>query len=119
MQFSLSLPPLVTLLLLAFFWVILFVLLLWFAFRPRRREEQPIPAQPTSSRPQRARRDPRRKGDDDDLEATPKDRDSVRARSRTPAVRVTEIDRGSQDTDSHDDFDNYNRPNHRRDDFDF
>ena len=116
MPFSLSLPPLVVLLLLAFLWLVLLVLLLWFAFRPRRRPdelEKVVKPRPKASR--------------DGLEATPK---AIPPRARSPqpspprtSVRAvspgTPNPKPDPETDPHDDFDDFNRPGNRRDDFDF
>ncbi len=113
MVFNLSLPPLVVLLLLAFLWLVLLVLLLWFAFKPRRDSgefEEP------ETRP---RSQPRRDG----LEATPKPR-QPKVRSSQPVstrttVRAVSKTKPDTEADLQNDFDDFNRPGNRRDDFDF
>ena len=109
---NLSLPPLVVLLLLAFLWLVLLVLLLWFAFRSPRGPDEPEEVI-----------SPRAKSKRDGLEATFK-ASSPKTRSPQPSpprttVRAVSPNEPEAETDPHDEFDDFNRPGNRRDDFDF
>ena len=117
---SLSLPPIVVLLLLAFLWLILLVLLVWFAFGRRDPDElteidEPRD-NPRDSRPRKTRRRAQRDG----LEATLKpDTSRAQANPRPPTVRVVKPAEPKAKSDLQDAFDDFNQPEHRRDELDF
>ena len=115
MRFSLSLPPLVILLLLAFLWLILLVLLLWFAFRPRRGADE------SEAEVKKVRPKPRRDGLEASLKADPARIRAPQPSPPRPTVRAVSPTEQPSDAeaDPRDEFDEFNRPGNRRDDFDF
>ncbi len=112
MNFSLSLSPLVFLLLLAFLWLVLLVLLLWFAFRPRRSADEPD----DEAKP---RLNTRRDGLEATLKPEPPRTRTPQPSPPRPTVRAVSPPEQDLEPGSLDEFDNFNRPGNRRDDFDF